>query len=77
MYGHGWVFWAVVALSVVCVIHLWTRALGGPGKKLLWTGIMLVPVMGPLFYGAIYDVPSEQDEGARARESDTDAEELD
>ena len=70
----GWVFWTCVALSAVCVVHLWTRATGGVGKKLLWSGIMLFPVMGPLFYSAMYEAPSEQDEGDQANETDTDGE---
>ncbi len=34
--------------------------------------MVLVPVMGPLFYGATYETPAEQDEDLRAAETDTD-----
>lgn len=70
----SWLFWALGAVSVLCVAHLWMRAGGSVTKKLLWTPVLLVPALGPLFYGAIYDAPPEQDEDLRAAESDTDDE---
>ena len=48
------------------------RAGGSVAKKALWTPLLLVPAIGPLFYGAIYDAPSEQDEDLQAKETDTD-----
>ena len=68
----GWVFWVLEAVSVACLIHLWARAPGSVAKKILWTPIALVPAIGPLFYGAIYDAPSEQED--QAAETDTDGE---
>lgn len=70
----GWTPWALEAVSVLCAVHLWTRARGGTGKKVVWTFVTLVPVMGPLFYGAIYDAPAEQSEDLRAAESNTNSE---
>lgn len=70
----GLLFWAIEAISAACVVHLWVRARGSVAKKLLWTPVVLVPVIGPLFYGAIYEAPSEQDDSLRAPESDTDDE---
>ena len=70
----GWTFWTLEGVSVLTALHLWARAPGGPGKKVLWTFVVLVPVIGPLFYGASYDAPSEQDEDLRAAETDTDGE---
>jgi hypothetical protein len=68
----GLLFCALEAVSVASAAHLWIRARGSVVRKLLWTPVVLVPVMGPLFYGAIYDAPSEQDEDLRAAETDTD-----
>ena len=69
-----WLFWAALALSVVCVIHLWKYSEGSVPRKLVWSAVMLFPIMGPLMYGAIYDAPSEQDEDSRAAETDMDSE---
>jgi hypothetical protein len=68
----GWTFWALESASALCALHLWGRAGGGSAKKVLWTFVLLVPVLGPLFYGAMYDAPDEQEEGLRAGETDTD-----
>jgi hypothetical protein len=49
-------------LSAACARHLWARAPRRPwldgdelGKKLIWSLALAVPVLGPLFYGALYD----------------------
>lgn len=49
-------------LSAACARHLWARPprrrlLDGDefGKKLAWTLALGLPVLGPLFYGALYD----------------------
>jgi hypothetical protein len=73
----GLLFGALEAISVASAAHLWIRARGSVTRKLLWTPVVLVPVIGPLFYGAIYDPPSEQDEDLRAAESNTDSEDDD
>jgi len=62
------------SVSVACVIHLWARARGGVGHKLAWTLLTLVPVLGPLFYGGFYTLPSEQ---AGLSESDLDLDDVD
>jgi hypothetical protein len=72
---HDWVLWALVGVSVVCVFHLWTQSGGSVMKKLVWSVVMMFPIMGPLFYGAIYDDGlSELDEGMRAAETEMDSE---
>ena len=68
----GWTFWALETVSVLCALHLWARAPGSTAKKVAWTFVVLVPVLGPLFYGGTYEAPSEQDEDLRASESNTD-----
>jgi hypothetical protein len=70
----GWTFWGLELVSVLCALHLWARAPGSAAKKVVWTFLVLVPVLGPLFYGAIYDAPGEQEEGLQAAESNLDAE---
>ncbi len=68
----GWTFWALESVSILCALHLWGKASGGATKKILWTFVVLVPVLGPLFYGGVYEAPKEQDEDLRATETDTD-----
>jgi hypothetical protein len=68
----GWLFWGLEAASAASAVHLWTRAKGSYVKKSLWTPLVLVPVLGPLLYGAIYDAPPEQGDDLRAKETDTD-----
>jgi hypothetical protein len=73
--------WAVATIveviSVACVIHLWTRANGSAARKLAWTPVVLVPLLGPLFYGGLYSVPSVQNGDLRATDSELDDETID
>ena len=41
----GFLFWALEAISVASVAHLWLRARGSVARKLLWTPVLLVPVL--------------------------------
>ncbi len=66
----GPTFWVLEAVGALCVVHLWRRASGSAPKKAFWTVVVLVPVIGPLFYGALYEAPSVQDEDQRAAEDD-------
>lgn len=52
----------VYVLSAACARHLWARdakhwLLDGDelGKKLAWTAALALPLLGPLFYGALYE----------------------
>lgn len=73
--------WAIAAFleapSVACAIHLWWRARGSAVHKLSWTPVVLVPVVGPLFYGGLYSGDPVQSEDLRAVELDIDEEALD
>ena len=73
----GWLFAALGIVSALCIMHLWVRRPGSIAKKLLWTAILLFPIIGPLFYGAIYESLSEQEDVDRAVESDTDGDDTD
>jgi hypothetical protein len=53
----------VQLLSVACVVHLWARP-DPVWLKVLWTP--LLPVAGPILYGAAHDPPSVQAEIDRA-----------
>jgi hypothetical protein len=60
---------AIAALSelvaIWCAVGLWrSRAL--ILKKLLWSLVLLVPVVGPVFYGGMFEVPAIQSEGLRS-----------
>ncbi len=44
---------AVGAASLACEVHLWTRPVR-PLAKLLWTPVVVLPLLGPIFYGALF-----------------------
>jgi hypothetical protein len=44
-------------VSLLCLIHLWRKD-GGLAYKLIWSVLVLIPLVGPLFYGGFYDPPS-------------------
>lgn len=69
--------WTIAALlevaSVACTLHLWAKAKGTAGHKLSWTPVVLVPVIGPLFYGGLYDAaPVDSDDVPDATDVDED-----
>jgi hypothetical protein len=49
-----WTMIAVEMLSVVGLGHLWTRRVR-VGKRLAWTPVVMVPMVGPILYGAMFD----------------------
>jgi hypothetical protein len=51
-------------IGVACIVHLWRR----PERKhvvlkLFWSLAVMVPLVGPLFYGAVYDGWIERKDG--------------
>ena len=48
-----------VLVSSACFVHLWLRR-AGFGRKLIWSFLVWVPFFGPLFYGAMFRLPSKQ-----------------
>ena len=58
-------FWVVMGVgwtaNLGCTIHMWTRAPGGAGKKLLFTVAQVVPIFGALVYGGLYQPPAPQE----------------
>ena len=53
-------------VSVACLVALWRTRASRWRRKLMWSAVVLVPVMGPLFYGGLFDVPSRQPEHLQA-----------
>jgi hypothetical protein len=51
--------------SLGCLVMLW-RTPASVGRKTLWTLVVVVPVLGPLFYGGLFDVPSRQSDDLQA-----------
>ena len=65
--------WLVLgAVSLAMVANLWVRGRGTPTKKALWSLVLFVPALGPLFYLAQYSAPGEQEESLQARETPDD-----
>lgn len=62
-------WWLVVAVSEVvalcCCMGLW-RSRVSIFRKLVWTLILLVPVLGAIFYGGMFEIPPVQSEGFRS-----------
>ena len=66
-----WIGFAVFeVIGVACVAHLWARRPArSVGQRLFWSVACLVPLVGPLAYGALYRPPSLLTEGEQAREN--------
>ena len=58
----------VQLLSLACVVHLWTRSTQ-VWRKALWSLLVILPIAGPIFYGAACDPPDVQAEVDRALET--------
>jgi hypothetical protein len=57
-------------IGVACIVHLWVR----PERKhvvlkLFWSLAVMVPLVGPLFYGAVYNGWLERKDGVDAASS--------
>ena len=50
------------AIALWCVVNLW-RGRASKIRKMVWTLILLFPVVGPVFYGGMFEPPSVQPEG--------------
>ena len=50
------VFVILESLSLACLVHLWHQP-DRPLRKLLWSLAVLLPAMGPLLYGGMYQLP--------------------
>lgn len=69
--------WLVLgAVSLALVVNLWARGRGSPSKKAIWSLILFVPALGPLFYFAQYSAPGEQEESLQAREIPEDEDDI-
>lgn len=58
-----WILMVLQVISVACVTHLWARGRGSLVRKALWSPLVLLPVLGPLLYGSVYEPPSIAGEG--------------
>ncbi len=47
------------AIALWCVVNLW-RSRASKIRKMVWTLILLVPVVGPVYYGGMFEAPSVQ-----------------
>ena len=64
-----WIAFALLELvSLGCLVLLW-RQRASVVRRGLWTPVVLVPVLGPLFYAGLFDVPSPQSEVLQAPET--------
>jgi hypothetical protein len=52
-------------IAIWCAVNLW-RSRASLTRKFIWTLILLVPVLGLVFFGGMFEVPSVQSEGLRS-----------
>jgi hypothetical protein len=54
-------------ISMICLWKLWQKQVP-IWSRVFWSMILLIPLLGPIFYGAWFRPPSVQPEDQRARE---------
>jgi hypothetical protein len=52
-------------ITIWCAVGLW-RSQASILQNLEWSLLLLVPVVGPVFYGGMFEVPAVQSEGLRS-----------
>jgi len=52
-------------IAIWCAVGLW-RSRASILQKLLWSLVLMVPVVGPVFYGGMFELPAVQSEGLRS-----------
>lgn len=57
-------------ITTSLMVHLWSsHAEDSILKRLFWSLILCVPILGWLYYGGMYTVPSRQPHALRAKET--------
>ncbi len=56
-------------ISLLCIVHLWFGRRAHWLRKVGWSVALLVPYIGPVFYGALFDALSSQPDNLRAQEN--------
>ncbi len=64
--GSGIVVGMMCALSLISLFHLHRREDGGIWRRWAWTIAVLAPVVGPIFYAALFEGLEPQPESLRA-----------
>lgn len=59
-----WALLVVEAISLVALVHLWRRP-RDPSAKVLWTFLVLIPLVGPLLYASIFEDPPDPVRGRK------------
>jgi len=67
LYGVLGLFVGLEPISVYALIHLWTRRDSERWKRIVWTPAVLVPLFGPIAYGALHSPPPPNDPGSGQR----------
>jgi hypothetical protein len=52
---------ALEVVNVLTLVSLWRRPTSLT-RKLLWSLVVLLPVVGPIFYGGLFEVPPRMPE---------------
>ena len=52
-------------IALHCAVGLWRSEASG-WRKLFWILVLLIPIMGPIFYGGLFELPPVQSEGFRS-----------
>lgn len=52
-------------VGLCCLVHLWLRPCTVV-RRLLWSPVLFVPLLGPALYGALFVPPKPNEEGEKA-----------
>ena len=55
----------LLVISLIVLIFLWRKKVS-IYKKILWTLVILLPLVGPIFYGAFFEAPDVQPKHLRS-----------
>jgi ABC-type uncharacterized transport system permease subunit len=44
----------LIVPAIAALIHVWMRPKVALGRRIKWTLVLMIPVLGPLFYGALF-----------------------
>ena len=67
LYGLAGALVGLEPISVYALLHLWRRPDSVRWKRIVWTPAILVPLFGPIAYGALHTPPPPNDPGSGQR----------
>jgi hypothetical protein len=50
-----WILAVCATVSLLCIVHVWQRAGATLSQRLLWSCLLWLPILGPLFYASLFE----------------------